>query len=74
VEIDEFVERIVEFGEEPCVLFAKKMIHFFGEKYLRALNEEDTKMIMAMNKASGWLKMLGSINCMHWTWKNFPAA
>jgi hypothetical protein len=60
MEIDEFMERIVEFGEEPCVLFVKKMIHFFIEKYLRAPNEEDTKMLMAMNKAGGWPEMLGS--------------
>jgi hypothetical protein len=30
------------------------MIDAFGDKYLQASNEENTKMLMAMNEAKWW--------------------
>jgi hypothetical protein len=36
--------------------------------------ERRQKKLMAMNEKRRWLGMLGSANCMHWTWKNFPKA
>jgi hypothetical protein len=54
--------------------FAKMVISLYGDKYLRAPNEEDTKSLMEMNEKGGWPGMLGSIDCMHWTWKNCPKA
>jgi hypothetical protein len=50
------------------------MICVFGEKYLRASNEEDTKSLMDINEARGWPGMLGSIDYMQWTCKNFLTA
>jgi hypothetical protein len=55
-------------------LFAKVLIRVFGPEYLRAPNEEDTKMLMAMNEARGWPEMLGNVDCMHWRWKNYQVA
>jgi hypothetical protein len=43
------------------------------ENFLRALNEEDTKRLMAMNQARGWLWMIVGIDYKHMTWNNFPA-
>ena len=40
--------------------FAKDIIRVFGHVYLRASNEEDTKMLMATNEKRGWTGMLGS--------------
>jgi hypothetical protein len=54
--------------------FAKMVIRLYGSKYLRAPDEEDTKRLMEINEKRGWLGMLGSIDCMHWTWKNCPKA
>jgi hypothetical protein len=46
--------------------FVKAVVDFFGDKYLRAPNAQDTARLMAMNSARGFPGMLGSIDCMHW--------
>ena len=70
---DEYL-RIGEYTTLKCArVFAKTLIRVFGPEYLRAPNE-DTKKLMAMNKARGWPGMLGSVDCMHWRWKNCPKA
>jgi hypothetical protein len=55
-------------------LFVKMMIRVLGLEYLRSPNEEDTIRLMAMNEKRGWPGILGSIDCMHWKWKNCPKA
>jgi hypothetical protein len=45
----------------------------FGGEYLRAPNALDTARFLANNVAHGFAGMLGSIDCMHWRWKNYPA-
>ena len=54
--------------------FTKVIIRVFGPEYLWAHNEDDIKKLMESNERRGWPGMLGSIDCMHWTWKNCPKA
>jgi hypothetical protein len=65
-------------GEDTTIksvrIFSKTIIRVFGLKYLCSPNEEDTIRLMAMNEKRGWSGMLGSLDCMHWKWKNCPKA
>ncbi|XP_021736436.1 uncharacterized protein LOC110702985 [Chenopodium quinoa] len=36
--------------------------------------DEDLRRILHQNDLRGFLGMIGSIDCMHWEWKNFPTA
>jgi hypothetical protein len=54
--------------------FVKAIVEVFGDEYLRQPNENDTARLLAIGEANGFPGMLGSIDCMHWKWKNCPAA
>nr|XP_051230476.1 uncharacterized protein LOC127348507 [Lolium perenne] len=71
---DEYLRIGVQTTTDCVRMFAKMVIKLYGEKYLRAPNEDDTKRLMEINEKRGWPGMLGSLDCMHWTWKNYPKA
>lgn len=72
--VDEYL-RIGESTSIDCLKnFCIAIIDVFGEEYLRTPNEEDIRRITAVNERRGFPGMLGSLDCMHWTWKNCPAA
>ena len=74
----DYADEYLCIGEDSTIesvrRFAKVIIRVFGPEYLRAPNEDDTKKLMASNERRGWPGMLGSIDCMHWTWKICPKA
>ena len=63
-------------GESTCIEamehFVYTVVKVFGPKYLREPNAEDTARLLALGEARGFPGMLGSVDCMHWQWKNGP--
>ena len=53
--------------------FVRAVIEIFGDDYLRSPNDDDTARLLAIGEQRGFPGMLGSIDCMHWKWKNCPS-
>ncbi|XP_004292547.1 PREDICTED: uncharacterized protein LOC101296636 [Fragaria vesca subsp. vesca] len=54
--------------------FTRGIIALYSEEYLRALTLVDLKRLLAKGEKRGLPRMIGSIDCMHWQWKNCPTA
>ncbi|XP_057808839.1 protein ALP1-like [Salvia miltiorrhiza] len=55
--------------------FCKAIIRIFSGTYLRRPTTVDVQRLTAMHEAKhGFPGMLGSLDCMHWGWKNCPVA
>jgi len=69
-------DEYIRIGEsttlESLWRFVEAVDEIFGEEYLRYPNEADTARLLAISEQKGFLGMLGSIDCMHWAWKNCP--
>ena len=52
--------------------FCKSIIEEFGPEYLRTPGPNDIARLLAKGEARGFPGMLGSLDCMHWAWKNCP--
>ncbi|XP_021845408.2 uncharacterized protein [Spinacia oleracea] len=54
--------------------FTQGVIKHFAEEYLRSPTDKDLRRILYQNEMRGFPGMIGSIDCMHWEWKNCPNA
>lgn len=59
---------------ECMVNFVQGVRHIFEERYLRRPTEVDIQRLLQFGEAHGFLGMLGSVDCMHWEWRNCPVA
>uniref|UniRef100_A0A0D3B0Q4 DDE Tnp4 domain-containing protein n=1 Tax=Brassica oleracea var. oleracea TaxID=109376 RepID=A0A0D3B0Q4_BRAOL len=72
--VDEYV-RLGETTARKCLhQFTAGIIHLFGDEYLRRPTAEDLERLLAKGEERGFPGMIGSIDCMHWEWKNCPTA
>ncbi|KAM6542923.1 hypothetical protein CsatB_007370 [Cannabis sativa] len=72
--VDEYL-RIAENTSTECLKkFVKAVIGIFSNEYLRSPNKNDIARLLAFGESRGFPGMLGSIDCMHWKWKNCPSA
>jgi hypothetical protein len=68
------IDEYLRMSESTCLelmnKFFKALIAVFGTIYLKEPNVEDTAQLLSINEERGFLRMIGSIECMHWEWKN----
>uniref|UniRef100_A0A0D3CYX6 Myb-like domain-containing protein n=1 Tax=Brassica oleracea var. oleracea TaxID=109376 RepID=A0A0D3CYX6_BRAOL len=54
-----------------CVkIFMEAIIDLFGDQYLRRPTPDDHQRLLYIGELRGFPGMIGSIDCMHWEWKN----
>ncbi|XP_025819123.1 uncharacterized protein LOC112895383 [Panicum hallii] len=72
--VDEYVRIGPSTAQEALKHFCRAVIDAFGGYYLRAPTEEDVRHLVEEGEQRGFPGMLGSIDCMHWTWRNCPSS
>jgi hypothetical protein len=69
---DEYLRIAESTSLESLDHFTDAVINLYGSEYLRSPNEADIKRLLSNSKERGFPGMLGSLDCMHWEWKNCP--
>ena len=76
VSLASLVDEYMRMSETTCLesmyKFCEAVVQVFGPEYLREPTVADTQRLLSINESRGWPGMLGSIDCMHWEWKNCP--
>ena len=72
--VDEYLKIGASTALECLKKFAMAVIEVFGNEYLRKPTEADVHRLLQVADARDFPGMLGSIDCMHWEWKNCPAS
>ncbi|XP_070668914.1 uncharacterized protein [Malus domestica] len=52
--------------------FCDTIVQLYKDEYLREPNQEDLNRLLRKTKDLGFPFMIGSLDCMHWDWKNCP--
>lgn len=71
---DEYVKIGESTAIESMKRFCRAIVEIFAEQYLRSPTANDVARLLYVGKQRGFPGMLGSLDCMHWTWKNCPTA
>ncbi|KAJ9549140.1 hypothetical protein OSB04_021683 [Centaurea solstitialis] len=70
---DEYLRMSETMSRECLDQFCKGIIYLYMRQYLRKPTATDVQAIYALHEQTHGLPgMLGSIDCMHWYWKNYP--
>ena len=71
-------DEYLQIGETTVVEsmkhFCDVVIALYESQYMRAPNTQDVARLLQEGDARGFPGMLGSLDCMHWEWKNCPTA
>ncbi|XP_021724887.1 uncharacterized protein LOC110692195 [Chenopodium quinoa] len=72
-QIDEYLKLGASTTRECLIHYVDGVIREFSTEYLRKPNAEDLVRLLKQGEERGFPGMMGSIDCMHWEWKNCPA-
>ncbi|WVZ74210.1 hypothetical protein U9M48_022422 [Paspalum notatum var. saurae] len=72
--VDEYVRIGQSTARQALQHFCAAVIKAFGPYYLRAPNANDVASLLQTGEDRGFPGMIGSIDCMHWEWKNCPTS
>ncbi|XP_021766673.1 uncharacterized protein LOC110731148 [Chenopodium quinoa] len=72
--VDEYVRMGQTTARRSLHHFCEGVIKNFQDEYLRTPTDDDLRRILYQNESRGFPRMIGSIDCMHWVWKNCPMA
>jgi hypothetical protein len=61
-------------GLENLKRFCLAIDAAYGQEALRKPTAEDLQQILERSDSDGWPGCIGSIDCMHWAWKNCPSS
>ncbi|XP_071687480.1 uncharacterized protein [Rutidosis leptorrhynchoides] len=72
---DEYLHMGASTSRDCLKNYCKCIIHMFSREYLRKPTEGEVRRLHAKHlEMHGFPGMLGSLDCMHWSWKNCPVA
>ncbi|XP_024010052.1 putative nuclease HARBI1 [Eutrema salsugineum] len=72
--VDEYLRLGATTARSCLENFVEAIINLFGDEYLRRPTAEDLQRLLNIGEERGFPGMIGSIDCMHWDWKNCPTA
>ncbi|CAL1382160.1 unnamed protein product [Linum trigynum] len=72
-QLDEYVRMGESTLLEVFRKFCNNIINMYGATYLRAPTLADLRILLRKASSRGFPGMIGSIDCMHWEWRNCPS-
>ncbi|KAM0050466.1 putative harbinger transposase-derived protein [Helianthus debilis subsp. tardiflorus] len=73
--LDEYLQMSARTMRECLYRFCHNVVKRYSKKYLRKPNAYEVQQLYQAHEARhGFSGMLGSIDCMHWAWQNYPNA
>ena len=73
-EFDDKYRMSATTGMESLKRFCNAMGEVYGERVLRNPTTEDIHRLLDEGMNAGFPGCIGSVDCMHWRWKNCPSA
>jgi hypothetical protein len=70
---DEYLQLSETTSMESMDKFCNSIISIYEYEYLRHPTKEDLERLLKIGEKRGFPGMLGSLDCMHWEWKNCPS-